>query len=318
MLGLLGAGTLASAMRPLRKHMPGKRGLRGVLTGLTPIVVLVAVVVGMVFLLKGPVQTEIRRWPEIQAQVDQALVQIGQWLGLDRPLTTDQVVRQVADWLGGYTGQIAQRTVDLATSLLVALALIFFGTIYLLVEPEGRLTAPIKRMLPPHRRPQLEGAINDLEPLLRWWFVGTLISMLIIGTGAAIGFLIVGLKFAIPLAVLAGLSEIIPTVGPTIAFAIAILAAATQSTGHVIGVTIVYAIMQTLESWVILPWIMVRAVRIPPIVTLVSIIVWGTIFGAGGVLLAIPLDLVVWTIVNHFIILPRKQAEEAEEPAGIG
>jgi predicted PurR-regulated permease PerM len=116
---------------------------------------------------------------------------------------------------------------------------------------------------------------------------------------------VIGLQFAVPLALLAGLCEIVPTVGPATSAVIAcIFAAATGSRGTVVGVLCVYAVIQGIEAYVILPMIMRGAVKIQPAVTLFSVVLWGKIFGVPGLMLAIPINLTLWSVAQHFIIRP--------------
>ena len=142
-------------------------------------------------------------------------------------------------------------------------------------------------------------------PRLRWWVIGTLFSMAVVGVAAWIGYMVVGLEFAIPLALLAGVAEIVPTVGPAAAFLVALLFAATQGTGTLIGVTVVYIIIQLIESYVLVPLVMKKAVKVPPVVTLFTVVLWGKVFGAAGLFLAIPINLVLWSFYDHLVLRPR-------------
>src|SRR5690606_39857887 len=104
---------------------------------------------------------------------------------------------------------------------------------------------------------------------------------------------------------LAGLCEIVPTVGPACAMVVAVLFAATQSAGTVLGVLCVYAAIQAIEAYVILPMIMRGAVKVHPAVTLFSVVLWGKIFGVPGLMLAIPINLTIACLVEYLYIRPR-------------
>ena len=109
-----------------------------------------------------------------------------------------------------------------------------------------------------------------------------------------------------------GLAELVPTLGPIAAFALALLVAFAQGTSEVIGVTVVYAVIQLLESYVLLPLVMRGAVRIPPVVTLFTVVLWGTIFGFAGFILAVPIDLTIWTFADHFVL--RREGASIRAP----
>jgi predicted PurR-regulated permease PerM len=75
-----------------------------------------------------------------------------------------------------------------------------------------------------------------------------------------------------------------------------------------VGVLAVYGGIQILEAYVILPLIMRGAVNIHPAVTLFTVVLWGKIFGVPGLMLAIPINLTIWTLLDHFSIRPREAA----------
>jgi predicted PurR-regulated permease PerM len=175
---------------------------------------------------------------------------------------------------------------------------------FLLGERERTLLRPVLRLLPARRQPQVDAALLELPRKLRWFLLGSLTSMSATGLASVIGFQLAGLRFAIPLGLLAGLSELVPTFGPTFVFLIALLVAATEGAAMVVKVLVVWAVVQTLESYILQPVIMKRAVRIPPLVTLFSVVFWGKVFGLGGLLLAIPLNLVLWSFASHLLAPP--------------
>ena len=67
-----------------------------------------------------------------------------------------------------------------------------------------------------------------------------------------------------------------------------------------------YGGIQLIESWVLLPLMMKRAVRIPPLVTLFMIVLWARLFGVPGLILAIPIDLTRWTFLDRFVLHQRE------------
>ena len=133
--------------------------------------------------------------------------------------------------------------------------------------------------------------------------------MCVVFTASSIGFSIAGLKFALPLALLAGIAELVPTIGPTVAAVIATLFAASQSSSAVVGVVITFTIIQSFEAYVILPLIMRGAVKMHPAVTLFSVVLWAKIFGLPGLILAIPINLTIGGAVEYLYVRPRERRE---------
>jgi predicted PurR-regulated permease PerM len=191
-------------------------------------------------------------------------------------------------------------------SIVIATALIGFGALFMLAEPPGMIVRQFHR-LAPRFGPAIEGSLRDMETSFRWWPLGTLFSMVVVGVVQGLGYWAVGLRFALPLGAFAGLAEIVPTFGPLAAFLVALMVAGTQSMTQVIGVTVVYVVVQLLESNLLIPLVMQRAVNIPPLVTLFTIILWGQLFGILGLILTIPINLAVWTLIDRFYIRTIEQ-----------
>jgi len=129
------------------------------------------------------------------------------------------------------------------------------------------------------------------------WFWGEIILMLVVGTMTYIGLSIIGVKYVLALAVLAGLLEIIPNLGPIISSIPAILIG--FSSLPILGVycAILYLIVQQLENNLIVPIVMKKATGLHPIVTLIAMVIGGKVAGIMGVLLAIPSTIFIETIL---------------------
>jgi predicted PurR-regulated permease PerM len=125
--------------------------------------------------------------------------------------------------------------------------------------------------------------------------------MSVVFAASLIGYLTIGVKVALPLALMAGFAEIVPTVGPAVACLIAaVVVGATQGGTAVVGVLVVWGIIQAIEAYIVLPLIMRGAVNVHPAVTLFSVVLWGKLFGVPGLMLAIPINLTIWTMLDHF------------------
>lgn len=138
------------------------------------------------------------------------------------------------------------------------------------------------------------------------WFWGEIILMIVVGTLTYIGLSIIGVKYVLALAVLAGLLEIIPNLGPIISSIPAILIG--FSSLPILGLYCVflYLIVQQLENNLIVPIVMKKATGLHPIVTLIAMVIGGKLAGIMGVLLAIPSTIFVETILIESQKFSRK------------
>lgn len=139
-------------------------------------------------------------------------------------------------------------------------------------------------------------AIEKAEKRMRTWFWGQLTLMLIIGIFTFIGLTILNVRYALSLALFAGLLEIVPVLGPTISAVPAVLVTLSDSYFAALTVVALYVVIQQLENQVFVPLVMRKVVGLNPIVTLAALIVGGKIAGFFGVLLAIPATLFLETV----------------------
>jgi predicted PurR-regulated permease PerM len=318
LLGTLAACIIACTLHPLMDYIPGPRGSDVAILGIG----MIAILAGVVFLLSWPLATPISRavsnWDNTQRLVNEWLQGWGHRLRLPNEPTIQDLILSVRTFLLGEGGtQLLSSGASVALGILVSLVFTLVGSLFLLSEPPERLIDPALRMFSARNRPIVQAVLEELAPRFRRWVIGTLTGMCVVFIASSIGYSVIGLReVAIPLGLLAGFAEIVPTVGPAVACVIAALfAVATRGGTTAVGVLIVYAVIQAIEAYAILPMIMKGAVNIHPAVTLFSVVLWGKIFGVAGLMLAIPINLTIWTFFDHFRFRPRDLAEVVLEPS---
>lgn len=312
LLGLLAAICIAAVLRPLLKLLPGPRPIKGFLLGLLPILLCGGLLAIAAWRLGDQMRRELAYLPAAEHDFDAWLATVSHHLGMHQSLTTSSLLAQIK-YLSG--GGIIGGTFSNSIEIFIGIVFVFIGTIYLLADESERLIPPVVALLPAHRRPHALAFIAVLEPRLRWWLIGALVTATIIGFTSLLGFWLIGLQLWIPLAILAGLSEFVPTIGPALAFLLALVIAATQGTTVVLELCGLYLFVHILESYILIPIVYKKAVRIPPIVTLFTIVFWGEIFGIGGLLLAVPINLCLWTAAETFLSADvGKDTQECAEP----
>jgi predicted PurR-regulated permease PerM len=135
--------------------------------------------------------------------------------------------------------------------------------------------------------------------------------MTVVGLLNFIGFSLIGIKYALPLAVLAGLLEVVPNIGPTIAALPAFLIGISISNYTGVAALAVAFLVQQLENNLIVPVIMRHAVGLNPIITLIVLVIGGKIGGVLGLLLAIPAFLFVESILLE-VLRDRRLTEKLQ------
>lgn len=199
-----------------------------------------------------------------------------------------------------------------AAQTVISFLTVFVLAFYWLVE-----RASIKRVLlrnvPVARARDVNTVWLEIEEKLGGWVRGQLILMLAIGVMAGIGYTLIGLPNAALLAVAAGLFEIVPMLGPVLAFAPAVLVALATDPPKAIIVIVYALVIQQIESNVLVPRVMRETVGVSPLTVLLGILIGAALYGLPGAFLAVPVAGAVQVLLAH--VLRSEDASQAEEHA---
>jgi predicted PurR-regulated permease PerM len=143
--------------------------------------------------------------------------------------------------------------------------------------------------------------LRAIEQRLGAWVRGELLLMTSIGALSFIGLSILHVDFALPLAILAGLLEVIPMVGPIASAIPAVLVALSVSPLLALSVAALYIVIQQFENNVLVPVIMKKSVGFAPIMTILALMIGGRLAGIMGAVLAIPIALVIQEIITSVL-----------------
>ena len=168
------------------------------------------------------------------------------------------------------------------------LLLVVFLAIYTSVDPDTYHNG-LMHLFPHRARARAGEVLSSMATVLRKWLVTQLIAMAAIGLVTTGVLLLLGVKAALPLGVLAGLLEFIPTIGPVLSAVPAILMAFVDSPQKALTVGLAYVGIQFLENHILIPLLMKEGVDIPPALTIVAQALMAMLFGFLGLLVAVPL-----------------------------
>jgi len=150
------------------------------------------------------------------------------------------------------------------------------------------------------REERAEAFINQLEKKLGGWVRGQLLLMLFVGILSYVGLLFLGIDYAVPLAFLAGILEIVPNIGPTLSAVPAILVALGSSPILALAVGALYFAIQQIENNFLVPKVMSKAVGLSSLVVIIALLVGLKLAGIAGAILAIPTVLLLEIIASDF------------------
>lgn len=183
----------------------------------------------------------------------------------------------------------------------LATVLVIFGGIYLAIDPRPYRDGLIK-LIPADVQPNAVAAMADIGQALHRWLAGLLGSMILVGLLTAFALWLAGVKSALILGLVAGLSNIVPYVGSIIAGIITLIVAAAQGWDVLLWAAVAMVFVQQIESNVISPIVIGRATSIMPVTGLFAIVAMGVLFGPVGVLLGFPLTIVADIAIRRLYV----------------
>ncbi len=234
--------------------------------------------------------------PDMADRGQQFLIDKG-WL--QERLTLQEAVAQAPSPSGGAVGLVAAAVGNVAGGI-VGVVTILILSFYLLVEADS-LRASFLRLFPRGIRARVAAASNDITVKVSAWLGGQLLLGTIIGTTSAIGLWALGIPFFYVLAVISGIGELIPVVGPILAAVPALAIAATVSVKKVLFVLIFFFLQQQFENHFLVPKVMSRQVGVSPVTVIVALLIGGKLLGIVGAILAVPTAAILLVVASELL-----------------
>jgi predicted PurR-regulated permease PerM len=173
-------------------------------------------------------------------------------------------------------------------AVVAGIVLVIFLAIYIAVEP-ATYRRGMLYLVPAGSRARADAIVHAVTVMMRRWLVTQLIAMVVIGIVSTIVLLILDVRAAVPLGILAGLLEFVPTIGPIISAVPAIAMGFVDSPEKALFVTVAYIGIQFVENHVLIPILMKEGIDLPPALTITTQALMAIVFGFLGLLVAVPM-----------------------------
>jgi predicted PurR-regulated permease PerM len=217
-------------------------------------------------------------------------------LGLDYP-ASDQLVNQLTSDVGAITGRAASITVSIFSNVIGIVTVLVFA-FYLLMVRE-KLDEHLDFFFTEERRKEIGRVLDILEKRLGGWATGQIVLMFVVGLANYIGLTLLGIPYALPLAIFAGFLEIVPYLGPIIAAVPPIIIGLGISPLLGASAAALAFVVQQLENYVFVPKIMQSSTGVNPIITLLALAVGFQLAGIIGVLISVPVVILLQVILQE-------------------
>lgn len=216
---------------------------------------------------------------------------------------TQQTGQQVMVFAGQAAGYLALA----ANAIFLTITILLLAFHWTLDGPHAIQSLLI--LVPKAQRINFTQLISEMEIKVGSFIAGQGLLCLIIFSMSLIVYLIIGLPNALVLALVAGVMEAVPFVGPILGAIPAGLVALSISPSKLIWVLVASVVIQQLENNLLVPRVMRKAVGINPFVSLLSIFAFTSLFGIAGTLMAIPIAAITQLLLNHYVFFPEVESE---------
>lgn len=239
---------------------------------------------------------------------DEALPWVTTRLGLESPtLESDQLVQMLREhWqsAGGIAASVLAGVSKSGMAIvgwLLNLVLVPVVAFYLMRDWDV-LMETIRGMLPRSAEPTVSKLARESDDVLGAFLRGQLLVMLALATMYSIGLTLLGVDLALLIGLIAGLISFVPYLGTIVGMGAAIIASLVQygELWHFIGVLAVFSVGQTIEGFVLQPWLIGDRIGLHPVAVIFAVMAGGQLFGFLGILMALPVAAVLVVVLRHF------------------
>ena len=298
------------AIRPAVEWLQ-RRGISRI-TGIIIIYVLIAGIALGILALTFPViadqATQLsQNLPQYYSEIRRALVNSGnrllQNIGLQIPSDLTLFLSRVPSADGNLLTQVTQTVffANLAVKGILSVLAVFLLAYYWTQE-SSVIIRTLLRLAPLNRRHDIQQFFYLAEAKIGGYIRGQAILCLIVGAAAFILYTLIGLPYTLVLALFAGVMEMVPIFGPALGAIPALLAALSTDPDKAIWVLIATGLIQMMENIWLVPRVMKNSMGVHPIIILLSLVAFGSVFGFAGALLALPLAAIIQLIVDRILI----------------
>jgi predicted PurR-regulated permease PerM len=201
--------------------------------------------------------------------------------------------------------------VRVTATVIASFVAVLFMIVYMLIDA-ARLRNLMLLFFRPEVRAARQRVLTRVGRRLSSWLLGQLILSSMMGVAVFIALLILRLPYALPLAILAMLGEMVPVLGPIVATAPALAIAILHSKWQFWSVLVLALVLQKIENFIVAPRVMSRQVKLSPLAVFVAFMIGGTILGVIGALLAVPVAAMVQVAFDEAFVKRRERRLDAD------
>lgn len=197
-----------------------------------------------------------------------------------------------------------------AAAAIASVIAVLFMVAYMLIDAE-RLRNLMLLVYAPGVRGDRRRTLTRIGKRMSSWLSGQLLLSLIIGVGTFAGLTLLGIPYALPLAIIAAIGELVPVIGPTIGAVPALAVALLQSRWQFWAVLVFAVVLQKMENLFIVPRVMSRKVAVSPLAVFVAFMIGASLLGVPGAIIAVPVVAIIQVAFEEGFVAHRERRRNA-------
>jgi len=293
---------LAAGLSPIVDTLK-RKGIPRTLTIIILYLLIISLIGAFIYFVLPPVIIQFRQLTSQLPIYFNALIEFLNQLQNLTGVTAE--LQSAGAFLGKFFDNIFATTLSVFSGA-VAFATVLILTLYFLLEENGIKKFFIS-VLPIKQKTRITRITNRIGVKLGGWLRGQFILALAVGIATYVGLRLMGIPYTLTLALIAGVLEIVPILGPIIAAIPAIIVAFTVSPLTALLVTAFYIFIQELENKLLVPKVMQYSVGLNPVTIIIILLIGAKLMGILGMLLAIPVALVVYVILEEWLVFSEPE-----------
>lgn len=285
-----------------RFRIAHRQPFKGPVAILVLIVVVFGALIGFGYLAFPPVIHDLQSFGSSSpGQVTELLGKIKNLPFVDRLNLSTGAVYSRLQTLAATAATHVVSSVSTLAGKLASIITCFVLTVYFMLEGDQAYQWCLA-FVPPQPRARLDTTLRTAAVGMRKWLLGQLTLMALLGLTSATVFLLLDMRYAYALGVIAGLLNLVPVLGAAVALVLAVLVAALDSWGRVLAVIIFFAVYLQVENSFLAPRIMKSRVGLPSLAVFIALLIGFDLAGIVGAMVAVPTAVLVAELLNEYLV----------------
>ncbi len=263
------------------------------------------------FILMDYMPDFVRLMNQVEDMIREWDLQLTEEVAAEITQQATELIRGLPGYIDSFVNRLFAYSQDVISGLWAAFVIVFI-VFYLLVA-QGSVRQYITRLFPVVYRSDVKYILGTVDEKVGGYIRGTIIRCFVVGILVGTFLYLAGMPFSLMLGVMAGLLDVIIYVGPVLSAVPAVLLSLVPGTPHFLLVIGIYVLVQFIESMVLTPLLMGKAVDLSPLTIIAAILIGAQLGGLVGIIISIPVAAVLKVLLNYYYVIPMEEATSSKK-----